>query len=777
MNKVTRFPVRVVRDGDKWAKKPAIPAGENWQTYIATDEEIEGAEAIGCVVPEGVVVLDLDEYKGVTTADADKALGVELDWSAAAIQRTISGGMHYAFRLPEGVTVRQGQNVVGLKGLDTRAAGKGWIATGKGYTDLTNFGLIDALEDSEWLPELPSDAIEKLNGKNGAARNESNRDLDELAIMVANRTAGYGIDQLRELLARVPDTAAEDGESWMRVGMGIYHETGGSEEGWKLFDEFSKRAGNYNERMNRRRWDSWGSNTENPVTIGSVIAAAGGNAAIRDIAANRLREDVDGCDSTGDINDVIQKIAVARLGGVELDALLKSIQKKYKVLTGEAPGLPALRKAVKVAGRDARGGGYAEHYVFVTSSGEYVNKETKAAMGPRAFNVKHTRHTPPNADGESQTAEAYVMNSIECVDLLMYAPKFGLVFEREGLSYMNTYKPCDINVVPQGTTDIVDRVKGHIAHLLEDEREQQIAINYLAHNVQRPGEKIPWMIVLQGVQGDGKSLLAELMQHVMGFSNVRMLNVQQLESSFTGWAAGQCMTFIEELKLDNIRKYEVLNNLKPYITNPTVECTKKGVDPQTVLNTTNYFALTNFRDALPIDDHDRRYCVLFSRWQQKDALEKFMDNNPNYYPNLYADMREHPGELLDWLLNHEIPKEFFDMTRAPATKAKEEMQRLTKSDAWLIVEDAISEFECHDINNHVVNVTKLSGRATDGFSEGYKDFPRTRALRNVLLDMGYHPIGTYKESVGDTRKNQVMYCKDDKAKPTDFKNEDDFDAF
>jgi arsenate reductase-like glutaredoxin family protein len=264
--------------------------------------------------------------------------------------------------------------------------------------------------------------------------------------------------------------------------------------------------------------------------------------------------------------------------------------------------------------------------------------------------------------------------------------------------------------------------------------------------------------VLQGVQGDGKSLFAEMMQHVLGFNNVRIMNVQSLESSFTGWAEGQCMTFIEELKLDNYRKYEVLNNLKPYITNETIEVTKKGKDPRVVINTTNYFALTNFKDALPIDENDRRYCVLFSQWQQSEKLVEFMENNPGYYSELYNDMRLGAGELLDWLSNHKISEVFLAAKRAPLTKAKESMQLLSKSDDHLIVDDAIHEFECSDINENTLNITKLQKLvSTEGNISDYEHFPKTSRLKNILTDMGYHFIGVHKNK---DRKNQRLYNKD-----------------
>ena len=467
---------------------------------------------------------------------------------------------------------------------------------------------------------------------------------------------------------------------------------------------------------------------------------------------------VDDANNVDDLKEVMNNIANSKIDSLSLELLLKKIQKKYKLLVGESPSLPALKKIIKANKVQRKKSNYVDDYVFMTSTGEYMQRDTKALMGPRAFDVKHTRDTETDEEGFPQSATTYSNNLIQCVENSMYVPKFADIFNHNGLEYINLYTPNNIKLVSVGTTNIIERIKGHIAHLLPRQDEQDLIINYLAHNVQFAGKKIQWSIVLQGVQGDGKSLLAEMMQHVMGFNNVRLMNVQTLESPFTGWSAGQCMTFIEELKLDNYKKYEILNNLKPYITNDVVECTKKGKDPQVVVNTTNYFALTNFKDALPIDSTDRRWAIFFSQWQSSQKLIDFISNNPDYYSDLYRDMRNNVGEIAQWLKDHVIPQSFKDMKRAPDTSAKDVMLELSKSDASLLIEDAINEFHCDDINFDVLNITKLSKLVNDDFSEGYEDWPKKGALKTALNMMGFHNIGRYQN---EEKKNQTIYAKDD----------------
>ena len=740
-------------------KSPAVGKGVDWKTYKGEAK----TPMVGIVVPSGAYVIDLDLYKGVTPAAVDKFLGCSLPWKEAEIQETKGGGKHYAFKVDPESRMKQGADLFGIVGFDTRAAGRGYIATGEGYKDATLFGIEETLSDVEDLPELPLEAVAIL--LDGAETGDS--DFDDLAQAVASQPEGITLVEIKAYLDLIPSDAAGCPDRWWRIGMGICHETQGSEEGWQLFDNFSKRAPEkYDQQKNRTRWDSFGkSSRENPITIGTVRELAGGQEARKTVTGEVVKQGLDAAETLDDIKVELKRLASVQLDGMALDVALKAVQEKYGVITGSKPSLVSIQKEIRKTRGNGEAGTYFENYVFCTASAEYVHRETKAVMGPRAFDVKHTRDTPNDGEGNPQSAGMWSNDKIEVVENTMYFPKAGEVFTHDELDYLNSYVPSRLRRIQEGTTDIVARIRGHIAHLLVSEEEQDIVINYLAHNVQYPGEKIAWSPVLQGVQGDGKSLLAEMMQHVLGISNVRIMNVQTLESSFTGWATGQCMTFIEELKLDNFRKYEVLNNLKPYISNPTVEETKKGKDPRTVINTTNYFALTNFKDAIPIDSTDRRYCIMFSQWQSKEALEAFMDDHPGYYPDLYDAMRNHAGEILDWLLNLHIPEAFFGTTRAPHTEAKSRMEELSKSPEALALEDAISMFsdqikdETGQINVTILQQLVREHDENDFDDSTFEDFPSTRALKNAMMRVGYQPEKRRKAECNGTYRNCTFYSK------------------
>ncbi len=758
MSNLQIFPVRKKFDDvkKKWQKIPAIPKGQDWHTYKGGTN---GSTNVGIVIPKNIVVFDLDTYKGVSCEDVESALNCELDWDNAELQETLSGGRHYAFALPENVSIKQSSDLMGVVGFDTRCTGKGWICSGEGYEDLTMIGLPDALCDEAW-PELPGEAIKLLSDDVITTIDNDN----DLLNVVAAETLELSNNEIENYIRKLNHDHSEDSDTWLKVGMALYHQTKGSNFGWEQFDSFSQLSSDkYDYDMNLRRWESFGrSQKTNPVTFASIIKMVGGKGVV---AVEQLEQSE--INTVEDITIELEKLANCKLDNLQLDTALSKISAKYKELTGTAPSKTALKKELKRLRKHKISGNYVDDYVFLTNTAEYMSRDVKTSMGPRSFDVLHNRDTPPNAEGDMQSATTFSNNIIECAHDAMYAPCFDEFFYHGGVPFFNTYKPNDVKRVKVGKTDIVPRIKKHISHLLPTKFEQDIVINYLAHNVQFPGVKIQWAIVLQGVQGDGKSLLAEMMQHVLGLTNVRTMNPQTLESSFTGWAVGQCMTFIEELKINNSLKYDILNNMKPYITNSAIEVTCKGKDPMVAINTTNYFALTNFKDAIPIDDNDRRYCILFSQWQRKDKLLSWMDEHPTYYHDLYESMRDNIGEIVEWLETYEIPQTFLDMKRAPITTAKNTMINMSKSDGYLLVEDALNEFECEQINENVVNLTKLCSMVENVFNDGYTHFPKTSALKNIMLDMGYHNIGRYKNN---DRKNQLIYCKDDTKQAIDFKD-------
>jgi hypothetical protein len=130
------------------------------------------------------------------------------------------------------------------------------------------------------------------------------------------------------------------------------------------------------------------------------------------------------------------------------------------------------------------------------------------------------------------------------------------------------------------------------------------------------------------------------------------------------------------------------------VTNRVVDITCKGKDPKTVPNRTNYIFCTNYEDALPLKQGDRRFAVLKTKWQNREDLVKWeKGEGAGFYKNLYAAMRSDPEGIKYGLENVEIPDWFKDMQVAPITEGTKDMIQASKSQGLKDLEYLIEEYD------------------------------------------------------------------------------------
>lgn len=215
---------------EKWDKGPAVPKGEPWQMTSlrpVTDPFLDwSAGVIGVPIPTGVLVIDLDGYKGASRQAIESLLGCPLPWDDAFIQTTIGGGEHYAFYCDW--EARQGDSIDGLQGFDTRAAGRGFICSGKGYAPVMHGGVL-GLGTPASLPQLP-EAAKAVLGKKEATPNER------------TETTTTDKEDVLDALKHIDPECSR--AQWRNVGYSlkaIYQDNDG--EGLDVFDAWS--AGEY----------------------------------------------------------------------------------------------------------------------------------------------------------------------------------------------------------------------------------------------------------------------------------------------------------------------------------------------------------------------------------------------------------------------------------------------------------------------------------------------------------------------------------------------------
>lgn len=788
------FPVVKTWDENKkkWTKKPAIHG--SWQGYEATEEEQSRAKNLGLGIPKGRVVIDVDTYKGATTEAIDAALGVALDWEGAALQRTVSGGMHYCFLLGEGVEVRQGDSLLGVRGFDTRCSGKGWMCSGEGYEDLTVVGVLDALW--EWsFPTLPQEAITALTSGASVISRESEKtsvnrvgpSVLDLDIAVAQQPLDdVGIEDILEYLRRLPDDYLAGYDNWLKVGMAIHHQTGGSIEGRDAWTEWSRGCDErelhnaegvrvaFDEREIKTKWQSFGRRvTGKPVRFSYVIKAAGGR--IREstvvgdkslldtlVAEAASVVDVDGWQA---LKERVGRLGLNQLPSDHRAIVAKAVADGWGKLAGvgkvEIKGALKAGRVKRGAGGDEGGGhqpAWLSDWVYVESACQFYNTRLGYGIKREAFNAKYDREQECLIAEKRASDLALVDYRMDTVVDTFFFPNATQRFEHDGKAMVNAYRDrrvaaCDAwDDEAKATVDAFER---HLELLFSDERERRLAVDWMSYVVRNPGKRVNWALVIQGAQGIGKSFLTVALQAVMG-ENVKNLDPTAISGRFTGWAHGALVNAVEELRISGTSKWEILDRLKPFITNQTVQIEEKGRDHRTVPNFTSYIFFTNYKDALPITEDDRRYCLLFSDIQSEEDLLGRLGGRKKadeYFSRLFELTNRRPDALRRFFDEWEYSEEFSASGRAPTTRHKTMIRELSVSEDQMIIEDAISRHECDVIGPQVLDMTWLNRLCA---AEGV-ELPKTRAVGNVLLRMGYVPVEGRKVRLRGARLEHYVW--------------------
>lgn len=599
-----------------------------------------------------------------------------------------------------------------------------------------------------WFDQLAYDEgweqVKKGHHQAGAIDNENPWVEDTIPVSMDD-------DELKRRLMLVPHP--DDYDTWSQVGMALYHQYDGEEVGLQLWHEWSETADNYDADSLDRHWASFGITGKKraPITARFILKLAREAAEhTEQQLALELRDRFISATTLHEWDAARVKARESEIDSLARSALAVIAKDRRDSILGAKTPLVEIKKAIAYAPKNADNmPRWCEGWVYDTSLDRFFHTERKISVTQQGFNAMYDRRAMTKKDvvdgksAPSQSASNLALNlyKITTVDGCRYMPGDDEVFTNIEGTFANLYAEHEIPEVPATLSPRdkrnVEIVRHHIDHLLRDE-EGRMFLDWLSWVVQNPGQHANYAVLLQGVEGDGKTFFAELLRTVMGISNVTMLNAQILHNAFTDWTVGQCVCCVEEVRLVNDgNKYEVLNRVKPYVTNTVIEVHPKGKPVYNAMNTTSYLLFSNYKDALPIDDNARRYLVLFSRWQSRDRIREFKRLHRTYYKKLYATLEESPGALRDWLLNHEQADEFDPVGDAPDTAAKKHMVFLSKPEFIQMVDQVVERNESHLVGPTVVT---SNGLHEVSMANGV-DYPSSKALANMLSRAGYETLG------------------------------------
>lgn len=236
---------------------------------------------------------------------------------------------------------------------------------------------------------------------------------------------------------------------------------------------------------------------------------------------------------------------------------------------------------------------------------------------------------------------------------------------------VNTWLPPEIEMTAGDIGPFLD----HVVKMLPDARDRKIIFAYMQSLARNPGKKFQWAPVIQGVEGNGKSLLIRVLTYAVGRLYTHLPKASQLTEKFNSWIEGRLFIGVEEIKVTDRR--EVLEDLKDSVTNDWVEIRGMQREKRMGNNYTNWLFCTNHKDAIPINRDQRRYSIFFTAQQTKDDLA-VAGMTEAYFVDLYDWLRNRGGyqAVAHWLRNAPIEATEYDPAvgcqRAPVTSSTEE---------------------------------------------------------------------------------------------------------
>lgn len=315
----------------------------------------------------------------------------------------------------------------------------------------------------------------------------------------------------------------------------------------------------------------------------------------------------------------------------------------------------------------------------------------------------------------------------------------GAIINDSGRLRVNTWWPADVRRVQGDASPFFM----HLAKVLPNERDRVILLSYMAACVQHKGIKFPWAPVLQGVEGNGKTLFSACVAEAVGQHYTHWPHAEDLDSPFNGWIADKVFIALEEL-FSQEHHAEIVEKLKTLITGGMgIQIQYKGVDQASMSICANFMVTTNYRNAIrKTPDNARRFALFFTAQQSmQDIRRDGMDGD--YFPRLYHWLKHQDGFAVvsEFLHTYQIPAEFNpagSMHRAPDTS--------TTADAIIEsrggVEQQIAEVIAQDTPGFMggwVSSIMLDRLITDTLKMGNRLSHTKR--RELMHGMGYilHP--------------------------------------
>jgi hypothetical protein len=546
-----------------------------------------------------------------------------------------------------------------------------------------------------------------------------------------NRTGGGGertapIEQVGEALRFIHNdwAKAHDGgefHEWMRIGYAIFGATGGSADGEKAFDEWSrKNKVKFNEEGTKWQWAAFIKRPPARIGAGTLFFLAKQHG-FR--FPERAPFDFDrNWNELGDGTVLPETEPVE--SGVSLSDFYAYMPTHSYIYTPTREEWPATSVNARI-------------YPIPTGR---VDEKAKP------INIKPSLWLDQNKPVEQMTWAP----GLPMVILNRLISEGGWI-ERNDVSCFNLYRP------PNTKLGDASKAAPWIKHVCKVYPEDAgHIIKWFAQRVQHPEDKINHALLLGGEQGVGKDTMVEPVKAAVGRWNFTEVAPKQMVGRFNGFLKSVILRINEVRDLgSDIDRFQFYDHMKAYTASPpdVLRVDEKNLREHNIVNCCGIIMTTNHKtDGIYLPAGDRRHYVAWTDLTEKDFEE-------GYWPNLWHWYEKEGGynHVAAYLAGIDLSG--FD-AKAPPLKTHAFWSIV---DASRVPEDA----ELADVLDileepNAITIKMIADRAPDSFAYWLRDRKNSRNIPHRFDECGYIAVRNTNAKDGQwvvNGKRQTIYAK------------------
>ena len=378
-------------------------------------------------------------------------------------------------------------------------------------------------------------------------------------------------------------------------------------------------------------------------------------------------------------------------------------------------------------------------YVFMPAGDFWPAARVNARLPPvKLFDKGGLPTVDPKTGAQKQVSASEWLAKNAPVEQMTWAPGLpqlvrdkliseGGWSDRKGVTVLNLYRPPD---PPPGDATKAGPWIAHVRRIYSDEADH--IIEFLAHRVQQPHEKINHGLVLGGLQGIGKDTLLEPVKRAVGPWNFVEVSPQQMLGRFNGFLKSVVLRISEAKDMGESDRFKFYAHMKAYMAAPpdVLRVDEKNLREHSVVNVCGVVMTTNHKtDGIYLPADDRRHYVAWSDKTKDDFTEAYWRDLWGWYE------REGYDHVAAYLAALDL-KNFNPKAPPPKTPA-----------FWAVVDAnrAPEDAELADVLDDLgrpdaVTLAMLLGKAKGEIAEWLDDRKNRRAIPHRLEQCGYVPV-------------------------------------